>query len=56
MTPSANGAALQKILTCMLEDLTALASAVNQLIADYNANTIIATPTTAGVVELQTME
>lgn len=54
MTPSANGVAVQKLLVGILADLTALTASVNQLIADYNANTSIATDTTATAVTLTT--
>lgn len=54
LTPSQNGVELQKVLEGIRADLDALAASVNQLITDYNANTTIATDTTAAAVTLTT--
>lgn len=54
LTPSHNGVELQKVLEGIRADLGALAASVNQLITDYNANTTIATDTTAAAVTLTT--
>lgn len=40
--------------TTVLADLTAIATSLNQLITDYNANTNIVTDTTAAAVTLTT--
>jgi hypothetical protein len=45
---------LQPLFASVLTDLTALKASLNQLITDYNANTNIATDTTATAVTLNT--
>lgn len=54
VTPSGSGAELNKVLSGILADLTALKTSLNQLITDYNANATIATDTTASAVTLTT--
>lgn len=45
---------MRALMASMLTDLTALKTSINQLIADYNANTTIADDTTAAAVSLNT--
>ena len=54
LTPSQNGVELNKVLSAILADVTALKTSLNQLITDYNANATIATDTTAAAVTLTT--
>ena len=54
MTPSQNGAEINKVLQAMLVDITALKTSLNQLRTDYNANATIATDTTATAITLNT--
>lgn len=54
LTPSQNGAELQKLLAGVLVDLASLTTQFNQLRTDYNANATIATDTTAAAVTLTT--
>ena len=54
LTPSQNGAELQKLLAGVLADLASLTTQFNQLRTDYNANATIATDTTAAAVTLTT--
>lgn len=54
ITPSQNGAEINKVLQSMLVDITALKASLNQLITDYNANATISVDTTATAVTLTT--
>lgn len=54
LTPSQNGVELSKVLSTMQADIAALATSLNQLITDYNANATIATDTTATAVTTTT--
>ncbi len=54
LAPSQNGVEMQKLLTSILADLTALTAQFNQLRTDYNANANIITDTTATAVTLTT--
>jgi hypothetical protein len=53
INPSSDGVALNKLFNSVLNDLTALAAAHNQLVADFNAH---ATTTSAPVVVLTTVQ
>lgn len=54
LTPSQNGVELAKVLGSMQADIASIAASLNRLITDYNANTTIATDTTAAAVTLKT--